>query len=239
MATKGSAQNEPFIKKNKVLINSILEKLGVEELPELPNFEIDPPKDKSPSPNEVPTQEQSSDTPKSNPSVKPDSCVNLLVNASFESPSMSKGNFRQYRNGIKGWKVENGQKIELQYNASGTAFHGNQLLELDSDKSATISQEITTSANQVYTLQFQFAGRPRSTKEHNILIVRWNGQQIARLQKAGAPNDNGSAVTNWELFEFEVTGIEGLSKLEFSDGGESNSIGTYLDDVKLFIACDE
>jgi hypothetical protein len=155
--------------------------------------------------------------------------VNLVVNGSFEEPAVT--DTYQVFESIPGWTQFVGfSGIELQKNAAGKSFDGDQLLELDSFTPTGISQDVPTQPGRNYELSFAFSPRPGTGIEDNILRVTWNGIEVVTLSESGA----GLVDTKWVVHKFTVTGGAGsATKLTFEDKGASSSFGTYIDAVSL------
>lgn len=131
--------------------------------------------------------------------------------------------------------------LELHEGVLGDAFEGDQYAELDTDwggpadsgtgepASVRIYQDIPTTPGVTYELSFAFAPRPSTPSSDNHLEVRWGGDVV---------HDTGTVVgpagpINWSVVNVEVLATTTTTRLEFTDLGESNSLGTFLDDVSL------
>jgi WD40 repeat protein/type IV secretory pathway VirB10-like protein len=153
---------------------------------------------------------------------------NLVVNGSFERPNL--GNDWKLFTSIPGWTPSSkGEHVEVQRSIAGKAQYGKQLIELDAKKSSTIYQDIKTQIGRFYQLSFHLSPRPKTEANDNKLEIFWNGKSIGILD-AGA----GSNETVWKKYSCTVeAGDAKTTRLEFKDVGESNSIGTYIDNVSL------
>lgn len=128
--------------------------------------------------------------------------------------------------------------LELQKGILGGPSEGYQHAELDSDcngpitnarsgekSSVGISQILTTSENNDYKITFAYKARPDLPLQTNGLIVTWNDGTIA--------NNLEFSKKSWKYTSITVPGINGQTKLSFEDTGESDSLGTFLDDVSV------
>jgi hypothetical protein len=153
---------------------------------------------------------------------------NMLTNGSFEHPSVAAGSSHPFAS-IPGWHLAFGPNIELQNHVAGAPALGDQLAELDSDASSGIFQRVHTEAGRLYRLQFFASARPGTGRAENVLIVRWHRVRLARIVLDG----RGLSQTEWHAYAFKVRATGPRTRLEFADGGVSDSVGTYLDAVKV------
>lgn len=153
---------------------------------------------------------------------------NLLVNGSFERPRVPVGTSHPFAS-IPGWHLAFGPDIELQNQVAGAAAIGDQLAELDSDASSGIFQRVRTEPGRLYRLQFFASPRPGTSSAENVLVVRWHRHVLARIVLDG----RGLSHTEWHAYAFKVRATGRRTRLEFDDAGVSDSVGTYLDGVKV------
>jgi hypothetical protein len=155
---------------------------------------------------------------------------NLLVNGSFENPSIN--GWSTY-DSIQGWTAESfsidGQTeynpIEVGnggiYGVSG--FDGNNIAELNSNGRSKISQTISgLSAGEQLNLSF-LAGM-RGDGSTNKIEVLWNDQAV------GTYSPTSSVMS---LDSLNVTALAGTNKLSFESVGNESSIGGVIDNAKL------
>ncbi len=154
---------------------------------------------------------------------------NLIANGSFEQPALSIGEM-QIRSSIPEWTTTFGFSVEIQNNCIGFGYpyEGNQLVELDGNKSSNIMQNITTQPGTYYQLTFAYFARPEPEAGLSEIDVYWNGTLLDQLSKTFYP-------PVWELKSYTVQATENITTLEFRDAGLSNSYGGYLDDVILVV----
>ncbi len=155
----------------------------------------------------------------------------LLVNGDFESPTIANGSW-QVRKVIQGWKTSFGPGLELQRHVAGKPYRGEQFVELDSNASSGIYQDVTTHEDELYDLAFAFSARGGTTLEDNHVRVLWNGVEVASVIAESTNPD-------WRVLQVQLRGREGTSRLELEDVGVSNSLGTYVDTVSLTLRCSD
>ena len=149
----------------------------------------------------------------------------IIINGSFEEPDIPP-QFVSFFTSIPGWTATFGE-IELQDNAAGLPFDGNQLVELDAYFNGTMEQVIPTFAGQEYLLQFAYSPRPRKPASTNGIDVFWDGSLLASIAEDGAFD------TTWTLFSHRVAASSDSTTLAFAARGNSDSFGGYLDAVSL------
>ncbi|WP_013322469.1 DUF642 domain-containing protein [Gloeothece verrucosa] len=157
--------------------------------------------------------------------------ANLVINSGFEQPAINPGTFI-ISNSVPGWtrsSISSGSGIELQNNVAGSPFEGNQFLELDSNGTTNIYQDITTSIGSIYNLSFAYSARP--TVLNNSVDVYWGGNLVTKL------NANGTLLskTNWNVYNFSLQAKGTTTRLEFRSQGlqPSDGLGGYIDDVSV------
>ena len=158
----------------------------------------------------------------------PPKLPNMLTNGSFEHPSIAAGSSHPFAS-IPGWHLAYGPDIELQNHVAGAPAVGDQLAELDSDASSGIFQRVHTRADRLYRLQFFASARPGTPPSENVLVVKWHRHVLARIVLDG----RGRSQTEWHAYAFKVRATGRRTRLEFDDRGVSDSVGTYLDGVKV------
>lgn len=161
-------------------------------------------------------------------SATPPRLPNLLMNGGFEHPRVPAGSSHPFAS-IPGWHLAFGPDIELQNHVAGAPAVGDQLAELDSDASSGIFQRVRTNADRLYRLQFFASPRPGTSRAENVLVVKWHRHVLARIVLDG----RGLTHTEWHAYAFKVRATGRRTRLEFDDAGVSNSVGTYLDGVKV------
>jgi PEP-CTERM motif len=125
-----------------------------------------------------------------------------------------------------GWNNVSGSGIEIQHhNVAGQAFSGNNLVELDSFNNSTMEYGTLIDPGD-YTLSFYYSPRPGVLADSNGIDVLLNGVSIFSIT-----GDGGSGtVWNQQFVNFSL-GAPGT--LRFAAIGTSNTLGGYLDDLRL------
>jgi PEP-CTERM motif len=152
--------------------------------------------------------------------------ANLILNGGFESPDISTGTFSLFPAMIPGWIKTVGPNIEIQDNVAGAPFEGQQFVELDSTGNSGMSQSVATTVGASYLLAFAYSPRPNVGSASNGIELWIDG--LLRDSFTGA----GIGTTNWAVRSYSVIG-DGATLIEFRAIGTSDSLGGYLDDVRL------
>jgi hypothetical protein len=161
-------------------------------------------------------------------SAKPPRLPNLLTNGGFEHPRIPDGSSHPFSS-IPGWHLAFGPDIELQNHVAGVPAAGRQLAELDSDNSSGIFQRVPTEADRIYRLQLSVSARPGTSAAENVLVVKWHRRVVARIALDG----RGLTQTEWHTYAFKVRATGPRTRLELDDAGISDSVGTYVDAVRV------
>jgi Protein of unknown function (DUF642) len=155
----------------------------------------------------------------------------IVENGSFEKvpTDVPAGTFTIFP-AIPGWDIASTcGGIEIQNKIPGSSpFKGNQLVELDSNCSSTISQTIDTKANKKYDLCFAYSPRPGIVD--NKISVSWGNKTIIVIDR------DGTVLTDTDWNTYCVRNLKATSAttvLEFSDESFSDSLGGYLDAVSV------
>jgi hypothetical protein len=159
---------------------------------------------------------------------------NLVTNGGFETSTVGNGSYGLFDQ-ISGWKATEGGKIEIQRNVAGAAYEGSSLMELDSgsyNKNAPVIglfQDIATKVGQQYSLSFAYSARPGVVGAGQNSFSVLFGDQFKESLDAG----KGAAQTNWNIFKTTLTASSALTRLQFNYDGIRDTLGAYIDDVKL------
>lgn len=177
----------------------------------------------------------------------------LVINSGFETPIVSDG-WNIFPSGASGlgWTVEwrsdipitwggyprpDPAQIELHRGVLGPAYAGDQYAELDTDwyglghpqsgepASVKIYQDIPTIPGLTYNIHFYFSPRPNTNIANNILEFSWDGDVKATITAAGS----GSII--WSEYTYNFTASGNTTRLQFTDLGTADSLGTFLDNV--------
>ena len=150
--------------------------------------------------------------------------ANIVVNGSFETPDVN-GNWGQFPNDqVGGWFAEQDSMEVGAGSVYGvTGYTGSQVLELDSDFNAKISQNVNTSLSS-YTLTVDAALRAGTDASTASLDVLWNNIVIGSI----APTSN--VLTT---YTFIVTGTGSIDKLSLLGTETSDRYGAIVDNITL------
>lgn len=149
---------------------------------------------------------------------------NLLKNGSFEIPAIGANNWK-VSNTLESWSIDS-SGIEIRNNIEGEAFEGDQFVELDANKNTSISQTITTNADQNYELSFAYSPRKSQPASTNNIQAYWNGVLLDDI------TDTGGSSHNWKTYTYVVKGT-GSDNVTFTAAGTSDGYGGSLDNVAL------
>ena len=132
--------------------------------------------------------------------------------------------------------------LEIHEGVLGAAFEGDQYAELDTDwggptdggtgepASVMIYQDIPTTPGTAYQIVFAFAARPNTPASDNRLEVGWGGTVAHDTGNVA----DGNAGIEWQEITVDVVATTSTTRLSFTDRGTANSLGTFLDDVRLY-----
>ena len=134
-----------------------------------------------------------------------------------------------------GWTTTRGPGIELQNNVAGASFTGARndvFVELDSHNGRT-GQNNTTMSRTIaapghYLLEFLYSPRPGVAANSNGIMVSLNGTALAPVF-----TQQGGRNTIWSLQTIDFTALTANSRLSFSGTGTSDTLGGYVDSIKL------
>jgi len=170
--------------------------------------------------------------------------TNLVVNGSFEDNQISSP-YAQVSS-VTGWSssVSGNAAFEIQKGAtqgglSGfnpVAADGTQYLELNSNRLASVSQTVSTTAGGTYILSFSYSGRPDTPGGANSLMnVYWGNTLLTPGPLSG--NTNGV----WQTYSQSLSALSSSTVLRFESVGpvSAPTFGSYLDKVSLVSAVPE
>lgn len=86
-----------------------------------------------------------------------------------------------------------------------------------------------TAPGRLYRLQLLASARPGTSAAENVLVVKWHRRVVARIALDG----RGLTHTIWHDYAFKLRAIGRKTRLELADAGISDSVGTYVDAVKV------
>ena len=158
---------------------------------------------------------------------------NLVVNGSFESPDVPTGRFGIFSS-IPGWSFQprtgaTSTGIEIQDHVAGAPAPGagDQFVELDSNGSTRIFQDVATSPGSTYRLTFLYSPRPGTAAADNRFSVA-AGPANAEF----GPLTSG-AQTIWSNAAVTFVATAASSRIALLDLGPSNGLGAYVDLVSV------
>lgn len=150
--------------------------------------------------------------------------TNLVNNGSFEADAQSNGTWSIYSS-IAGWTGN--PNIELRNNVAGTAYDGNNFVELDTHSNSWMSQHLTGPAG-FYELSFWYSARP-GTRATNDLSFSFD-ERVSGTVLNGVGNSGNEHA--WQHFS-QIINFDGNGLLTFSATGISDSYGGSLDKVSF------
>jgi choice-of-anchor C domain-containing protein len=161
--------------------------------------------------------------------------TNLIVNGSFESPSIWQSNLLvEYDAGstaMPGWTV-GGNSVDLTGKNYWEAEDGDQSLDLSGSAPGSVSQTVSTTPGANYTLTWYMAGNTNCGQPVKTMHVLWNGTLI----DSPSFNDSGDSNTSmgWIQQQINVTATGTSSVVEFADATpDMSECGAALDNVSL------
>lgn len=156
--------------------------------------------------------------------------TNLVANGSFEATTQASGSWNTYGH-IAGWAT-GPRGVEVRNDVVGSAFDGNNFIELDTTGNSFIAQTIATNFGEHYTLSFAYSGRPNTAGlrgNSNDVLVMWGLKPVTLVG-----SNNATGAHQWTTYSFDVVGSLGRSTtLSFWAVGKSDSFGGSLDNVSL------
>jgi hypothetical protein len=152
---------------------------------------------------------------------------NIVVNGGFEEPRLARGGWQVFPE-LPGWFTTAGPGIEIQAGGSGRPFEGRQLLELDSHAPTWIAQDLRTRRG-TYAIEIAVSPRPGTPAADNRIGIYWDGELVARVEADGT----GMSQTSWQVVTVIVRARSARTRLEIRDEGTPNSLGGYIDDVRV------
>ncbi len=136
--------------------------------------------------------------------------------------------------------------LELQAGVNDwIAQSGNQYAELDTDwdgpsgsmsgepASVYIYQDLTTTPGNLYKVSFYFSPRPDTSVDDNILQFEWDGDIVDTISRPGETD------VDWSYHTYTFEAVSDITRVQFSDLGNPNSLGTFLDNVWVEEVCPE
>jgi hypothetical protein len=156
--------------------------------------------------------------------------VELVANGGFEQPIEPSGSYT-FVTSIPDWTLAPsslGNSFEVRDNFN-TPYEGKQFIELNSNNTTSIFQDLTTVPGDTYQLSFAFSPRPGFAQ--NIMRVYWEGNLVDTLSASGVGNTDSA----WQVHSYTLTATGGTTRLAFDDLLETNALpgGSHLDAVSV------
>ena len=147
---------------------------------------------------------------------------NLIVNGDFEDNPLNNTGWDQF-DSIPGWYAIRGQ-IEVQESNYGTGnTEGNAVVELDAAGNAIICQQVEVDCAGTYQFSLDYAMRG-SDAGTNGFAVFIDGVKQAEVH----PTESG-----WQTLTLEIDLEVGTTRIDLKGLGDSDCIGTVIDNVSL------
>ena len=142
---------------------------------------------------------------------------------SFDSIAVAPGGFIVVPS-AEGWMATGGAGIEIQNNAAGLPFSSPNLVELDSHNNSQMSRMLEAG---IYTLTWYYSPRPNQPAATNPIEV-----SLDSLGTLFTNTGAGVGNTAWMQYSASFTLLES-TMLRFTATGTNDSLGGYLDDIRL------
>jgi hypothetical protein len=163
--------------------------------------------------------------------------TDLIVNGSFESPSVS-GSYAMISNGgVPGWTTTDpGGLIEIDdpivFGGGSVAYAGTQSLEVDADNPEDVMQTITgLTAGQTYLLSWAYGDRPGSGPQE--MQVYFGGNLVTTDYDTSLQDNNSTLVWFPQSFLVTATGTSEVLSFDGVYAGGLESYGNEVDAVSL------
>ncbi|MEX0641791.1 MAG: DUF642 domain-containing protein [Pirellulales bacterium] len=168
--------------------------------------------------------------------------ANLIVNGSFETPTVPAGSFTNYLGGssaITGWTVVGvdtsvTNATAVQNGITFQAQDGIQWADLSAVNSNSmtngVTQSISTTISQLYEISF-YVG---SATDNGLFFPSIVDLSIDGGTRVSYTNPNAPTnMLDWRLFTVNFTATNSTTNLTFFDGGASNNYLSGLDNVSV------
>ena len=149
----------------------------------------------------------------------------VSVNGSFEANTIAEGGFSL--GSTTGWTGD----VEIWRNHRGyEAVQGDSWAEIDgaSETVDALSQSFNLTGGSNYVISFSQSPRPGTSAASNEFQVRWNGQVLDTIARAGG----GLTALDWKRNSYTVVSQAGTNTLSFTETS-TDGLGAMLDDVRV------
>ncbi len=155
---------------------------------------------------------------------------NLLSNGDFEEVDVGEM-YQQFDKGdrVGAWTVDSGS-VDLT-GKWWDAANGKQSLDLNGDKTGSISQTVETTSGEGYVVKFAFSGNPdNENPEKAVIEVLWDDKVLATLE---CDREYGKHhAMKWNRYSFAVKAHGDRGTLKFVSKTEGGW-GPLIDDVSI------
>ncbi|NRA31166.1 MAG: hypothetical protein HRU11_13005 [Parvularculaceae bacterium] len=129
-----------------------------------------------------------------------------------------------------------GAGIEVQRSRTVVAAHsGNQLLEMDARKNASIAALVDLEVGATYEVSFAY--RPRTNRSGDngvsVSIGTLDGRSFSSSQFLGTADGRRNDQNAWTTVSYVFTAVSGENALHFAGSGRSNGLGGLLDSISV------
>jgi len=160
--------------------------------------------------------------------ASPASAATTIFFSDFETQSPGTTDGFTFVNTADVWtKEDDTTGIELQFgNTGGAPYDASSRVKVELDSDSNSGMYYTIQNAGVYSLSFLFSPRPGVASGSNLIDLLLDGDVLASY------NGGPFATTVWSENTVQFTAQAG-QKLIFRAGGTSDSLGGYLDNIKL------
>lgn len=157
---------------------------------------------------------------------------NLIVNGSFEEGHLVETTSRKWGlfNSLPGWQRDAGATAQIEVQAFGLngkyPAQGRHYIELDSTQNYSLYQNVSVEGCQPYLLSFEYMPRNSNTATNGIELIV-DGEVKLSLARGDA---------GWQSYSVQVTPATDVMQVRFRGTGTSDSIGAFLDNVRLVVS---
>ena len=172
----------------------------------------------------------------------------VIFTDSFESPTNTQ-NWQVYYPSFgdpnaDGWAVTGGTGIEIQRSGvTVQAHHGNQYVELDSDRNRGGSNTGGTNSSMTrtlslgpgaYVLDWYYQPRTNGTNDNGISVYLAAESEPLTTTLLGTADGTRANSNGWSLISYSFAlATEGTYALTFAAIGRENTLGGFIDSVTL------
>ncbi len=162
----------------------------------------------------------------------------LILNGDFEDMQLGGHSWGVF-DSIPGWETTMGGGIEIQRNTVVNAQSGNQYIELDTFQNSALTQSLNLNAGANYLLSFYYLPRTNGGNNDNGVGIYWDlfGGDFASFDPMNEilriDNLTLRDMPSWTEYTILLEAPGDLMALSFAGLGASNSLGGFIDNVRL------